>query len=130
MEDYAVYVASSPSLSNATDVHARRYGYQSNTRVKFVLVLALVDAVVRDMDVKTVCLPFSLLPYFRLTSLQIFRAIHNAYIIYLSNPFANVATENPAALAAPIRSPKFSKAMDRIAGVEEAIKVKGGLLTV
>jgi hypothetical protein len=31
-----------------------RYGYQTNTRVKFVLALALVDAVVRDIDVKTV----------------------------------------------------------------------------
>lgn len=30
------------------------YGYQSNTRIKFVLVLALADAVVRDIDVKTV----------------------------------------------------------------------------
>ncbi|ORY89468.1 Sedlin, N-terminal conserved region-domain-containing protein [Leucosporidium creatinivorum] len=51
MEDYAVY------------------GYQSNTRIKFVLILALADAVVRDIDVKT-----------------IFRAIHNAYISHISNP--------------------------------------------
>jgi hypothetical protein len=31
-----------------------RYGYQSNTRIKFVIILALADAVVRDADVKTV----------------------------------------------------------------------------
>ncbi|KAM0753386.1 trafficking protein particle complex 2, partial [Meredithblackwellia eburnea MCA 4105] len=81
MEDYAVY------------------GYQTNTRIKFVLVLALADAVVRDLDVKT-----------------IFRAIHNSYIGYISNPFSSTETDNPATLAAPIRSRKFSSAMDRIAG--------------
>ncbi|GAA5885890.1 hypothetical protein JCM6882_004192 [Rhodosporidiobolus microsporus] len=81
MEDYAVY------------------GYQSNTRVKFVLALALADAVIRDVDVK-----------------MIFRAIHNSYISYISNPFSNAETDNPTALALPIRSKKFSKAMDDIAG--------------
>ncbi|GAA5820057.1 hypothetical protein JCM11251_005465 [Rhodosporidiobolus azoricus] len=81
MEDYAVY------------------GYQTNTRVKFVLALALADAVIRDVDVKT-----------------IFRAIHNSYISYISNPFSNAETDNPAALAAPIRSKKFAQAMDGIAG--------------
>lgn len=82
MEDYAVY------------------GYQSNTGIKFVLVLSLVDAVVRDVDVKT-----------------IFRAIHNAYINYISNPFTNAECDNSTTLAAPIRSPKFSAAMERVAGV-------------
>lgn len=81
MEDYAVY------------------GYQTNTRVKFVLVLALVDAVVRDLDVKT-----------------IFRAIHNAYISQISNPFSGAESDNPATLAPPIRSVKFSEAMRSIAG--------------
>ncbi|GAA6040192.1 hypothetical protein JCM8097_004175 [Rhodosporidiobolus ruineniae] len=81
MEDYAVY------------------GYQTNTRVKFVLALALADAVIRDIDVKT-----------------ILRAIHNSYIAYLSNPFSTAESDNPAVLAAPIRSKKFAKAMDDIAG--------------
>ncbi|GAA5925804.1 trafficking protein particle complex subunit 2-like protein [Sporobolomyces koalae] len=82
MEDYAVY------------------GYQTNTRIKFVVILALADAVIRDVDVKT-----------------IFRAIHNAYISYISNPFTALPeAENPALLAAPIRSEKFSKSMDDIAG--------------
>ncbi|KAI5479903.1 trafficking protein particle complex subunit 2 [Pseudohyphozyma bogoriensis] len=87
MEDYAVY------------------GYQTNTRIKFVLVIALVDAVVRDLDVKT-----------------IFRAIHNAYIAHISNPFTQVASENPATLAPPIRSIKFSTAMDDIAGAPAYVK--------
>ncbi|GAA5874635.1 hypothetical protein JCM16303_002932 [Sporobolomyces ruberrimus] len=82
MEDYAVY------------------GYQTNTRVKFVVILALADAVIRDVDVKT-----------------IFRAIHNAYIAYISNPFTPLPeAETPSILAAPIRSQKFSKSMDEIAG--------------
>ncbi|GAA5850403.1 hypothetical protein JCM8547_001864 [Rhodosporidiobolus lusitaniae] len=81
MEDYAVY------------------GYQTNTRIKFVLALALADAVIRDVDVKT-----------------IFRAIHNSYIAYLSNPFTHAETETSTVMAAPVRSKKFSKAMDDIAG--------------
>ncbi|GAA5996567.1 trafficking protein particle complex subunit 2-like protein [Rhodotorula paludigena] len=81
MEDYAVY------------------GYQTNTRIKFVLALALADAVIRDVDVKT-----------------IFRAIHNAYIAHLSNPFTAAESDNPAVLAAPIRSRKFAAAMAAIAG--------------
>lgn len=47
---------------------------------------------------------------------QIFRAIHNSYITYLSNPFTSPANDNPAVLAPPIRSPKFEKAMATIAG--------------
>ncbi|GAA5948053.1 hypothetical protein JCM3765_007086 [Sporobolomyces pararoseus] len=82
MEDYAVY------------------GYQTNTRVKFVVILALADAVIRDVDVKT-----------------IFRAIHNSYISYISNPFTSLPeAEHPSMLAAPIRSNKFSKSMNEIAG--------------
>ncbi|GAA6064466.1 hypothetical protein JCM10212_001815 [Sporobolomyces blumeae] len=82
MEDYAVY------------------GYQTNTRIKFVVVLGLADAVIRDVDVKI-----------------IFRAIHNAYIAYISNPFTTALdSQNPASLAAPIRSAKFLKAIDDIAG--------------
>lgn len=36
-----------------TEFNSLSYGYQSNTRVKFVLILALADAVVRDTEVKT-----------------------------------------------------------------------------
>ncbi|GAA5975989.1 hypothetical protein JCM11641_002861 [Rhodosporidiobolus odoratus] len=75
------------------------YGYQTNTRLKFVVVLALADAVVRDVDVKTV-----------------FSAIHNSYIAYISNPFSNAESEDPATLAWTIESKKFAKAVDAIAG--------------
>jgi hypothetical protein len=51
---------------------------------------------------------------------QIFRAIHNSYIAYLSNPFTSAESENPSTLAAPIRSKKFNKAMDDIAGKSAA----------
>ncbi|GAA5833344.1 hypothetical protein JCM3766R1_005473 [Sporobolomyces carnicolor] len=89
MEDYAVY------------------GYQTNTRVKFVVILALADAVIRDVDVKT-----------------IFRAIHNSYVAYISNPFTSLPeAEHPSMLATPIRSAKFSKAMDDIAGKTAAPEV-------
>ncbi|KAL8293688.1 hypothetical protein RQP46_000389 [Phenoliferia psychrophenolica] len=86
MEDYAVY------------------GYQTNTRIKFVVVLALADAVVRDLDVKT-----------------LFRAIHNAYVSHISNPFTSTETENPSLLAPPIRSLKFARAMDTVAGESPAV---------
>jgi hypothetical protein len=47
---------------------------------------------------------------------QIFRAIHNAYISHIASPFTSAETDNPAALSAPIRSRKFAKAMDDVAG--------------
>ncbi|KAK4703056.1 trafficking protein particle complex subunit 2, partial [Phenoliferia sp. Uapishka_3] len=109
MEDYAVY------------------GYQTNTRVKFVLVLALADAVVRDIDVRTVrrLLSFLTAPHatshiLLLPCLQLFRAIHNAYISHISNPFTSSEIENPTLLAPPIRSLKFTRAMDIVAGLSGA----------
>ncbi|POY75210.1 hypothetical protein BMF94_1842 [Rhodotorula taiwanensis] len=81
MEDYAVY------------------GYQTNTRVKFVLAIALADAVIRDIDVRT-----------------IFRAIHNAYIGQLSNPFAALDTDKVGGFDAPITNKRFAAAMATIAG--------------
>jgi len=96
MEDYAVY------------------GYQTNTRTRIVLVLALADAVVRDADVKI-----------------LFRAIHNAYISHVSNPFSN-AIPPPAVSATPassqpmppIRSRTFERKIDLIGGWSEARKRK------
>lgn len=96
-----------------------RYGYQTNTRVKFVLVLALADAIVRDLDVKTVRSSPVSLPRRANHPLgfpQLFRAMHNAYIAYISNPFTSTESENPTVLAPPIRSLKFSHAMDAVAG--------------
>ncbi len=51
---------------------------------------------------------------------QIFRAIHNAYIGYLSNPFSAAAGETPTSMAGPIRSKRFTKAIRTIAGVDDA----------
>ncbi|BGP55650.1 hypothetical protein JCM8202_002115 [Rhodotorula sphaerocarpa] len=84
MEDYAVY------------------GYQTNTRVKFVLAIALADAVIRDVDVRT-----------------IFRAIHNAYIGQLSNPFAALEVERSGGLDAPITNRQFARTMATIAGAQD-----------
>lgn len=35
------------------------YGYQTNTRIKFVLAIALADAVIRDVDVRTVSITYA-----------------------------------------------------------------------
>ena len=94
------------------------YGYQTNTRIKFVLIISLAGTVVRDAEVKTVS-PSSLAAQPGASNLirlqQIFRAIHNSYIAYISNPFTGSETDNPAALMAPIRSPLFMRRMDAIA---------------
>lgn len=112
---------------NSTDsISSHSYGYQTNTRVKFVLILALADAVIRDVDVKTVglhprrYLHYDLSPDPPPHGSQIFRAIHHAYIGYLSNPFSAAAGQTPTAMAAPIRSKRFTKAIRTIAGVDEA----------
>jgi len=81
MEDYAVY------------------GYQTHTRIRFVLILQLADIMVRDSDIKT-----------------IFNAIHNAYVTHVSNPFTEIDMASANPMSYPIRSKKFSRAMDAICG--------------
>jgi len=79
------------------------YGFQTITRIRFVLVLAIADFVVRDLDVKA-----------------LFRAIHTAYVAYVCNPFSGVSTDNPNALATPIRSKQFATKMSSIASAHSA----------
>lgn len=60
MEDYAVCVRvpvrATSRLVLTRRCAADRYGYQTNARVKFVLAIGLADAVIRDIDVRTVSL--------------------------------------------------------------------------
>jgi len=73
------------------------YGYQTSSRVRIVLVLALQEETVRDNDVKT-----------------IFKAIHNAYIGYLANPFNQSSSEETDYVSPPIKSAKFDKKLSDI----------------
>ncbi|CAD6574268.1 MAG: hypothetical protein CYPHOPRED_005392 [Cyphobasidiales sp. Tagirdzhanova-0007] len=77
------------------------YGYQTSSRVKIVLVLGLTEETVKDNDIKT-----------------IFRAIHNAYIAYLSNPFNEAISDQPDYISPPIRSRKFERKLEQIAGAQ------------
>jgi hypothetical protein len=52
---------------------------------------------------------------------QIFRAIHNAYIGYASNPFSNCSDDTVSAPAPPIRSAKFEKAIDLIGSANDTV---------
>ncbi|KAK9896298.1 Sedlin [Cystobasidium minutum MCA 4210] len=79
------------------------YGYQTSTRVKIVLVLALTEETVKDNDIKT-----------------IFKAIHNAYVAYLSNPFNESCGEGPDFVAPPIHSKKFEDKLKNIAMAQGA----------
>ncbi|CAI2169204.1 16232_t:CDS:2 [Funneliformis geosporum] len=49
------------------------YGYITNTRVKFVVVLSVPDAVIKNSDMK-----------------NLFRRIHTVYINQVCNPFYNL----------------------------------------
>lgn len=51
---------------------------------------------------------------------QLFRAMHNAYIAHLANPFTAAEMHDTSALQEPIRSVKFERNMDEIAGLESA----------
>ncbi|CAO1613559.1 unnamed protein product [Parajaminaea phylloscopi] len=91
------------------------YGFQTSTRVKFLLMVTMSDAIVRDLDVIT-----------------IFRAMHTSYLSHVSNPFHSLtapvhpgrATEPPPPLSEanlppgskPIRSALFERRMEKIAG--------------
>ncbi|PWN27687.1 hypothetical protein BDZ90DRAFT_279466 [Jaminaea rosea] len=91
------------------------YGFQTSTRVKFLVMITISDAIVRDLDLIT-----------------IFRAMHTSYLSHICNPFhslpqpllpskSNIPPPPPseASLAAsrkPIRSPLFERRMEKIAG--------------
>lgn len=49
-------------------------------------------------------------------TVQIFRAIHNAYIGQLSNPFAPLDAEKTTGFDAPITNRRFADVMATIAG--------------
>ncbi|WFD07435.1 hypothetical protein MVES1_002799 [Malassezia vespertilionis] len=95
------------------------YGYLTNTRIKFLLMLQQSEEPGPDADI-----------------LPVFRAIYTAYTAYMANPFvdcnvhllpgydpeAGLATPRPCAPiqmqggARPIESPLFAKRISEIAG--------------
>ncbi|KAI9299601.1 Sedlin, partial [Cunninghamella echinulata] len=54
------------------------YGYMTNTKVKFIVVVSVTDGTIRDTDMKT-----------------IFKKIHNAYVSQVCNPFYNMTENQP-----------------------------------
>lgn len=51
------------------------YGFQTSTRLRFLLMMTLTDHVVRDLDILT-----------------LFRALHTSYLKYAANPFHLMAS--------------------------------------
>lgn len=96
-----------------------------------VLVLALTEETVRDNDIKTVRGLFQVATSTRATLSnlmyllhspssapyiqQIFKAIHNAYISYLSNPFNQSSSQQADYVQSPISSQKFEAKLRDIA---------------
>ncbi|RUP44304.1 Sedlin, partial [Jimgerdemannia flammicorona] len=76
------------------------YGYMTNTRVKFIIVVSVPDAVIKDADMK-----------------NLFRRVHTAYIMQVCNPFYNSDSHKP------IESRQFSRVIDIIG------KTAGGKVT-
>ncbi|ORX56225.1 Sedlin [Hesseltinella vesiculosa] len=68
------------------------YGYQSNTKVKFVVIVSVTDGVIRDADMKS-----------------IFQQIHQAYASHVCNPFFN--QDSPSMT---LSSPSFLKSIEAI----------------
>ncbi|RKP27893.1 Sedlin, partial [Syncephalis pseudoplumigaleata] len=68
------------------------YGYMTNTRIKFIVVITVPQSPIRDADMK-----------------PIFRRIHSAYIGLVSNPFHELDTNRP------INSSMFSTMIEQIA---------------
>ncbi|MBW0461577.1 hypothetical protein O181_001292 [Austropuccinia psidii MF-1] len=75
------------------------YGYQTNTRIRFVLCLPMKETLVKDTEVKLV-----------------FRALHSAFLQYVSNPFYPLPIDNPNSLAPPIKSKMFDRRINEICG--------------
>ncbi|KAI8834594.1 hematopoietic stem/progenitor cells 176 [Chytriomyces cf. hyalinus JEL632] len=65
------------------------YGFMTNTKIKFIVVISMSDAAIKDIEMK-----------------NLFRRLHNQYIVLVNNPFYDVE-------AAPkITSKKFLAAVD------------------
>ncbi|XP_002159058.1 trafficking protein particle complex subunit 2-like protein [Hydra vulgaris] len=65
------------------------YGYVTNTKIKFVIVVDSGNATLRDNDIR-----------------MMFRKVHSAYVAMVSNPFYNHGD--------PIKSTMFQKAVDTL----------------
>ncbi|XP_074110229.1 trafficking protein particle complex subunit 2-like protein [Cotesia typhae] len=79
-------------LLHFTDEH-KIFGYATNTKIKFVVVLQTPSTTVRDNDVR-----------------MIFRKLHTAYCNVISNPFYSPGD--------PIQSKSFDATVKDIMGIE------------
>ncbi|KAI9145278.1 Sedlin [Paraphysoderma sedebokerense] len=70
------------------------YGYLTNTKVKFIIVLTIGDTPIRESEIRTT-----------------FRRIHNEYMNLVMNPFFNSDSSSM------IKSKKFIKAIDSIVAI-------------
>ncbi|KAI8140660.1 Sedlin, partial [Fennellomyces sp. T-0311] len=68
-----------------------RYGYMTNTRVKFVVVVSVTEGIIRDAEMKA-----------------IFKRIHAAYLSQICNPFYNLDSQRS------IDSKAFTRAIEAI----------------
>ncbi|KAI8099230.1 Sedlin, N-terminal conserved region-domain-containing protein [Halteromyces radiatus] len=68
------------------------YGYMTNTKVKFIVVISVTDGVIRDTDMKA-----------------IFRKIHQAYVSHVCNPFYTMDSQNTT-----LSSPHFLHTIESI----------------
>ncbi|KAI9026967.1 Sedlin, N-terminal conserved region-domain-containing protein [Hyaloraphidium curvatum] len=66
------------------------YGYMTNTKIKFIVIVQLTDALIKDADVKS-----------------LFRRIHAAYVNLVSNPFFDLDTNRPI-------SPKWTTVIEAV----------------
>ncbi|KAI9090441.1 Sedlin [Phlyctochytrium arcticum] len=64
------------------------FGYITNTRIKFIVVIGLADVVIKDQEMK-----------------NLFRKIHAAYMNLVSNPFYDPESRKP------INSNRFEKSI-------------------
>ncbi|KNZ49215.1 uncharacterized protein VP01_514g10 [Puccinia sorghi] len=109
------------------------YGYQSNTRIRFVLCLPMKDTLIKDTEVKLVsslslsqfhntCLSSrTLLTIFSLlyAPIKVFKSLHAAYIQHICNPFYQIPLDNPNpnATTSTIKSKVFDQQISRIVGL-------------
>ncbi len=67
------------------------YGYVTNTKIKFIVIMEIMEGYIRDTEMKT-----------------IFTRMHEAYVALVSNPFFDPESSHM------ITSPSFIQNLDRI----------------
>ncbi|CAH7689083.1 Longin-like domain-containing protein [Phakopsora pachyrhizi] len=76
------------------------YGFQSNTKIRVVICLAVRESLVRDQDVQ-----------------KVLKSIYLIFVDHISNPFYQIPIDSPTSIVQPIKSKSFDLRIQKLLGL-------------